>query len=59
MILCEDQNPNWVFGRILLLIMYGIIRLRISLPSISGKERQETYWSIGGWGVQGLVRLYK
>jgi len=57
MVLCEDLNPNWVFGRILFLTIYGVIRLRISLSKMfdkKGKKLIGLYEDGSSKGLSGL-----
>lgn len=55
--LCDDLNPNWVFGSILFLTIYGVIRLRISLSNIldkKGKRLIGLYEDGSSKGLSGL-----
>ena len=57
MVLCEDLNPNWVFGRILLLSIYGVIRLRISLSNILDKKGKRLFGLYEDGSSKGLSGL--
>jgi len=57
MVLCKDLNPNWVFGRILFLIIHGVIRLRISLSKILDKKGKRLIGLYEDGSSKGLLGL--